>query len=234
MKTGIIVALQKEFELVAQNLTHKKEQNLKHIHFIEGQLDGQDVVVMKSGMGKVNAAAATVEMINNFHPTRIINTGIAGALDKSLGVMDVVIAQQTTYHDAWYGEGNVYGQVQDLPARYIGDKTLLRAAPNLKTDLKIHLGLTVSGDLFVTKLEELQHIKQLFPEALAVDMESNAIAQICYLYNTPFLSVRLISDTPGITNHAEQYKNFWSLAPEKSFNILEQLVQVKEDERFGD
>ena len=139
MKTGIIVALQKEFELVAQNLTHKKEQNLRHIHFIEGQLDGQDVVVMKSGMGKVNAAAATVEMINNFHPTRIINTGIAGALDKSLGVMDVVIAQQTTYHDAWYGEGNVYGQVQDLPARYIGDKTLLRAAPNLKTDLKINL-----------------------------------------------------------------------------------------------
>ena len=234
MKTGIIVAMQSEFELVAQNLTSKKEQDLRHIHFVEGKLNGQEIVLMKSGMGKVNSAAATVEMINNFHPTRIINTGIAGALDKSLGVMDVVIAQQTTYHDAWYGEGNIYGQVQDLPARYAGDKTLLMAAQHLKTELRVHFGLTVSGDLFVTKLEELQRIKQLFPEALAVDMESNSIAQICYLYNTPFLSVRLISDTPGITNHAEQYQNFWSLAPEKSFNILEQLVQVKEDERFGD
>ena len=234
MKTGIIVAMQKEFELVAQNLTAKKEQTLRHIYFIEGNLNGQEVVLMKSGMGKVNSAAATVEMINNFHPSRIINTGIAGALDKSLGVMDVVIAQQTTYHDAWYGEGNIYGQVQDLPARYTGDKTLLMAAQHLKTDLTVHFGLTVSGDLFVTQLDELQNIKNKFPEALAVDMESNSIAQICYLYNTPFLSVRLISDTPGITNHAEQYKNFWSLAPEKSFNILEQLVQVKEDERFGD
>lgn len=234
MKTGIIVAMQKEFELVAQNLTAKKEQTLRHIYFIEGKLNGQDIVLMKSGMGKVNSAAATVEMINNFHPSRIINTGIAGALDKSLGVMDVVIAQQTTYHDAWYGEGNIYGQVQDLPARFTGDKNLLMAAQHLKTELKVHFGLTVSGDLFVTQLEELQNIKNKFPEALAVDMESNSIAQICYLYNTPFLSVRLISDTPGITNHAEQYQNFWSLAPEKSFNILEQLVQVKEDERFGD
>ena len=234
MKTGIIVAMQKEFDLVAQNLTNKKEQDLRHIHFVEGFLEGQEIVLMKSGMGKVNASAATVEMINNFHPSRIINTGIAGALDKSLSVMDVVIAQQTTYHDAWYGEGNIYGQVQGLPARFTADKTLLNAVHSLKTDLKIHLGLTVSGDQFITQLDELQNIKAKFPEALAVDMESNAIAQICYLYNTPFLSVRLISDTPGITNHAEQYQNFWSLAPEKSFNILEQLVQTPEDERFGD
>lgn len=234
MKTGIIVAMQKEFDLVAQNIKNKTEQNLRHIHFVEGQLDGQDIILMKSGMGKVNAASATIEMINNFHPARIINTGIAGALDKSLSVMDVIIGQQTTYHDAWYGEGNVYGQVQGLPARYSGDKTLLRAAQNLHTELKVHFGLTVSGDQFITELTELQNIKQKFPEALAVDMESNAIAQVCYLYNTPFLSVRLISDTPGITNHTEQYQNFWNLAPEKSFNIIEQLVQVKEDERFGD
>lgn len=233
MKTGIIVAMQKEFELVVQNLTNKIERNIRHLRLVEGILNGQEVVLMKSGMGKVNAASATVEMINNFHPSRIINTGIAGALDKSLGVMDVVIGQQTTYHDVWCGEGE-HGQVQDLPARYTADRTLLNAAHSLKTDLKIHIGLTVSGDQFITQLDELQNIKAKFPEALAVDMESNAIAQICYLYNTPFLSVRLISDTPGITNHAEQYQNFWSLAPEKSFDILEQLIQTPAAERFGD
>ena len=233
MKTGIIVAMQKEFDLVAQNLEQKKEHTLKHFYFAEGLLNGQEVVLIKSGMGKVNAAAATVEMINMFHPDRIINTGIAGTLDKSLNVMDVVIGQQTTYHDVWCGEGE-YGQVQYLPARYTADKTLLNAAHSLKTDLKIHLGLTVSGDQFITQLAELQNIKAKFPEALAVDMESNAIAQVCYLYNTPFLSVRLISDTPGITNHAEQYQNFWSLAPEKSFDILEQLLQTPAAEKFGD
>lgn len=233
MKTGIIVAMQKEFDLIVHNINHKKEQNLRHIHFVEGLLNGQEVVLIKSGIGKVNTTAATVEMINNFHPSRIINTGVAGGLDNALNVMDIVIGEQTTYHDVWCGEG-AYGQVQGLPARFTGDKILLRAAQHLQTDLKMHFGLIISGDQFITKLEELQNIKQKFPDALAVDMESNAIAQVCYLYNTPFLSVRLISDTPGITNHAEQYKNFWSLAPEKSFNILEQLVQIKEDEIFGD
>lgn len=233
MKTGIIVAMQKEFDLIVHNINHKKEQNLRHIHFVEGLLNGQEVVLIKSGIGKVNTTAATVEMINNFHPSRIINTGVAGGLDNALNVMDIVIGEQTTYHDVWCGE-DAYGQVQGLPARFTGDKILLRAAQHLQTDLKMHFGLIISGDQFITKLEELQNIKQKFPDALAVDMESNAIAQICYLYNTPFLSVRLISDTPGITSHAEQYQNFWSLAPEKSFNILEQLVQVKEDERFGD
>jgi adenosylhomocysteine nucleosidase len=233
MKTGIIVAMQNEFNLIAQNLTDKKEHSLKHILFIEGKLNGENVVLMKSGIGKTNSTIATIEMINKFQPTRIINTGIAGGLDKSLNVMDVVIAQQTTYHDVWCGEG-LYGQIQGLPARFIGNKTLLLASQRIKTDLKIHFGLTVSGDKFITKLEELQNMKQQFPDALAVDMESNSIAQTCYLYNVPFLSVRLISDTPGITNHSEQYQNFWSLAPEKSFNILEQLIQVKEEERLWD
>ena len=224
MKVGIIVAMASEFELASQNMTNKHTKELNHLKFMTGELITHEVILTRAGMGKVNAAIATTEMINNFHPDYIINTGIAGALDKSLNVMDVVIAPETTYHDAWYGEGNVYGQVQDLPARFSADNKLLNATRKIQSDLKIRYGLTVSGDLFVTKLEELQHIKHLFPEALAVDMESNTIAQVCYLYNTPFLSVRLISDTPGITNHAEQYQNFWSLAPEKSFNILEQIV----------
>ena len=224
MKIGIIVAMQQEFELVAQSLNHKTEQDFRHIHLVEGQLHDKDIVVMKSGMGKVNAAIVATEMINHFHPDYIINTGIAGGLDKSLSVMDVVIGKETTYHDVWCGEGE-YGQVQFLPAKYKADDKLLKASEQVKTDLKIHFGLGVSGDQFISDLAELQKIKKQFPEALSVDMESGAIAQVCYLYKTPFLAVRLISDTPGIENHYNQYLDFWSLAPEKSFDVLKQIIQ---------
>ena len=85
-------------------------------------------------------------------------------------------------------------------------------------------------DRFITDRVALEGIKENFPEGLAVDMESGAIAQVCHMYATPFLSCRIISDTPGqVENHALQYQDFWTAAPEKSFEILKQLVnQVTE------
>jgi len=92
--------------------------------------------------------------------------------------------------------------------------------------LSLYKGLVCSGDRFITDPAELSQIKGLFPEGMAVDMESGSIAQVCYLRHVPFLSFRIISDTPGVDGHIDQYNNFWENAPHRSFEILTQLINV--------
>lgn len=83
----------------------------------------------------------------------------------------------------------------------------------------IHAGLICSGDKFITDRKELDTIKNNFPEGLAVDMESGAIAHVCHLFKIPFISFRIISDTPGAENHFEQYLNFWGEMADRSFKV---------------
>lgn len=221
---GLIVAMRSEFDMVFKALRNPEEQQIKHLTFATGQINNQPVVLMQSGMGKVNAALATCEMIENFHPEYIINTGLAGGLSPELSVMDIVLGEDVVYHDVWCGEENEYGQVQGLPPLFHGDKNLINKAAAISSDIKIIKGLIASGDQFISDITELKKIKNHFPTGLAVDMESAAIAQTCYLYNTPFLSIRIISDTPGIDNHYQQYLDFWNKAPEKSCEIICQLI----------
>ena len=173
----------------------------------------------------MNAAAGAVELIRTFQPDCIISTGVAGGIDKCLKVMDVVASQQIVYHDVWCGEGNAYGQIQGMPTFFEGNATLLDCAISLDTDTPIHGGLICSGDKFITDREELNVIKGNFPEGLAVDMESGSIAQICYIYKVPFISFRIISDTPGAENHWEQYTNFWGEMADRSFGVTKAFLE---------
>lgn len=221
---GLIVAMKSEFDLMLKSMENSQIKQIKHLNFALGQIKNQPVILMQSGMGKVCAAVATIEMIENFHPDCIINTGLAGGLSSELSVMDIVLGQNVVYHDVWCGEGNEYGQVQGLPAVYHADENLLKKASAIASDVKIVSGLITSGDQFISDINELKKIKSHFPDSLAVDMESGAIAQTCWLYNVPFLSLRIISDTPGIENHYQQYFDFWNQAPEKSCEIIRQLI----------
>lgn len=224
MKIGIIVAMHSEFDLVRNILQQPVQKQHNHLTFIEGTIENKPVVLMKSGIGKVNAACACVEMINKFKPDVIINTGLAGGIDKKLSVMDIVLAAETSYHDVYCGDDCKIGQVQGLPAEFEGNKKLIEIAQNIETDLNIHTGLIVGGDTFVSDIKTLSEIKGKFPDALAVDMESTAISQICFLYNVPFLAIRIISDTPGIENHYAQYLDFWEKAPEKSVETIKKIL----------
>ncbi len=223
---GIIVAMSSEFRLVDALLKEKRTENIGGFYFVLGLLEGKEVVLMQAGIGKVCAAVGTVEMIRNFSPEYIINTGVAGGIDEGIRVMDIVVGQEVVYHDVWCGDGNEYGQVQGMPARYKGDERLCRIALQVKSDVAMCGGLICSGDQFITDRVRLEGIKGNFPQGLAVDMESGAIAQVCHMYGMPFLSCRIISDTPGKTeNHALQYKDFWTAAPEKSFEVLKQIIE---------
>ncbi len=181
---------------------------------------------MRCGIGKVNAACGASELIRTYHPDAVISTGVAGGIDSCLRVMDVVVSRHIVYHDVWCGEGNAYGQVQGLPEQFTADEQLLTNALNLDVqDTRIVPGLICSGDKFITDRTELESIKAAFPEGLAVDMESGAIAQTCYLHQTPFISFRVISDTPGVENHWDQYENFWDSVASHSFQTIYKFIE---------
>ena len=224
MKIGIITAMSSEQKQVAQLLEDKKEVTHGIYTYTEGKINGNTLILTQCGIGKVNAAAGAVELIRTYQPDCIISTGVAGGIDPCLKVMDVVASRQIVYHDVWCGEGNDYGQIQGLPTFFEGNQTLFDCTLSLKGDTTIHGGLICSGDKFITDREELNTIKGNFPEGLAVDMESGSLAQICYLYKIPFISFRIISDTPGAENHWEQYTNFWGEMANRSFGVTKAFL----------
>ena len=226
MKIGIITAMQVEHDQIAALLTDCAELPAPSFGappVLTGRLGDHTVVLAMSGIGKVNAALTAASLIATHRPDAMISTGCAGGLAPEPGVMGVVAAASTVYHDVWCGEGNAYGQVQGLPARFDADARLLAVACDLADDPAVETpvccGLTCTGDKFITDPAELKAVLGAFPEALAVDMESAAIAHACHLHNVPFLSFRVISDTPGAEAHWEQYQDFWGTMADRSFGI---------------
>ena len=226
MKIGIITAMSSEQKQMANQLENPTERKEGHFTYTEGTIKNNTIILMQCGIGKVNAAAGAVEMIRNFAPDCIISTGVAGGIDSCLNVMDVVVSSRIVYHDVWCGEGNAYGQIQGLPLYFTGNETLYQCAISLDTETAIHGGLICSGDKFITDRQELETIKANFPEGLTVDMESASIAQVCHLYEVPFISFRIISDTPGAEKHLEQYKNFWGEMADRSFHVTEAFLKA--------
>ena len=228
MKIGILTAMTTEHRQLAALLEDKAEIKSGQFTYLIGRIAQHDIILRQCGIGKVNAAVGTAELIRSFSPRCIISTGVAGGIDQSLDIMDVVASQQVCYHDVWCGMGCEYGQVQGLPTFFNGNPKLLEAALRLnhtQQKTRIHAGLICTGDQFIQKQDELEANKQHFPAGLACDMESAAIAHTCYLYQVPFISFRIISDTPGAKNHSEQWENFWEEMANRSFHITKAYLE---------
>ena len=185
----------------SSNLKNKinalEEIKIAHVIFYKGQLEGKDIVLTQSGIGKVNVAISTTLLIEQFKPDLIINTGSAGALDKALNVGDVVVSDRVMYHDAdARAFGYELGQIPQMPASFDSDSNLLQKATEAikEQQLTAKIGLIVSGDSFIGTFEQRATIKENFKDALAAEMEATAIAQTCYQFNLPFIITRAISD----------------------------------------
>ncbi len=223
MKIGIIVAMDKELSLLLPKIDNCSDVTINDVTFHVGKIGERDVVAMKCGIGKVNAAIGTLTLIENFHPSLIINTGVAGGTGHGASILDVVVASQIAYHDVWCGPGTVEGQAAGCPPRFPGALTgEMLAALGLSNVVKT--GLVVSGDIFVSRISDIKRITALYPEAVAVDMESAAIAHVCYLKNVLMVCVRVISDTPGAADNISQYESFWEDAPLHTFDVLCRLI----------
>ena len=222
MRIGIIVAMSKELDLLLPLLQDSEESRMSGFVFHRGKMGRYDVMVMQCGIGKVNAAMGALTLVNAFLPDFIINSGVAGGADQSVNVMDVVAGERVAYHDVWCGPESELGRVQGLPLYFEGAKRLLKFLPD-RSD--IHKGLICSGDQFIDTMESIDKIKGNFPDALAVDMESGAIAQVCYVNHVPFLALRVISDSPGAGHdNTRQYLDFWTDAPQESFKIVQDII----------
>ena len=192
--------------------------------------DGR-VRIEKCGIGKVNAALGAQRMIAEFQPDVIISSGCAGGNGDDVNVQDVVVSTELAYHDVYCGtaidNSTQYGQVQGMPARFPADEALLRAARQINTagSPRIVPGLIVTGDWFVDSREKMRDIIAHFPEAKAVDMESCAIAQTCYLNKVPFISFRVISDIPLRDTDASQYHDFWNTVADHSFQVTKTFIE---------
>ena len=202
----------------------------KELRQLQEVFKDSDVLVQKCGIGKVNAALGAQKMINEFHPDVIISSGCAGGNGDDINVQDIVVSSELCYHDVYCGKAiddtTVYGQVQGLPARYQADPELLRKAISLQTpNISLHPGLIVTGDWFVDSKDKMREIIGHFPEAKAVDMESCAIAQTCYINNVKFISFRVVSDIPLRDTDASQYHDFWNTVAENSFQTTRAFVE---------
>lgn len=223
MKIGIIVAMGKEMKLMLPLLENHATSTLGGITFHHGEIGGHEIVLMQCGIGKVNAAIGTQSLVERFSPDLVINTGVAGGAGNAAGILDIVVAERIAYHDVWCGPGTDRGEASGCP-RFFTSATSIVALPCLHGNPRIRHGLLASGDIFVSKVEEVERIRSLYPDALAIDMESAAIAQVCHLKSVPFFCIRVISDTPGAAENISQYENFWDDAPQQTFSILRQII----------
>lgn len=223
MKIGIIVAMGKEMKLMLPMLENHATSTLDGITFHHGMIGDNEIVLMQCGIGKVNAAIGTQSLVERFSPDLVINTGVAGGAGNAAGILDIVVAERIAYHDVWCGPGTEWGEASGCP-RFFTSAASVAALPCLHGNPRIRHGLLASGDIFVSKAEEVERIRSLYPDALAIDMESAAIAQVCHLKSVPFFCIRVISDTPGAAENISQYENFWDDAPQQTFSILRQII----------
>ncbi|REL34292.1 5'-methylthioadenosine/S-adenosylhomocysteine nucleosidase [Thalassotalea euphylliae] len=201
MKAGIIGAMEPEVAILKAALTNPTTTQHGGFEFHEGQLNGHDVVIVQSGIGKVAAALATVLLIDKFSPDYVVNTGSAGGFEQSLKVGDIVVSSEVRYHDVnLIVFGYEIGQLPANPAAFIPHPALVEAAKAgiEKLDgINTLVGLITTGDTFMTADEDIAKARANFPTMAAVEMEGAAIAQTCHKFNVPFVVIRSMSDIAG-------------------------------------
>ncbi|SFE27922.1 5'-methylthioadenosine/S-adenosylhomocysteine nucleosidase [Alteribacillus iranensis] len=226
MKIGIIGAMDKEVELLKSKLDDRKDEEIGGCYFHSGTLQGQEAVLVKSGIGKVNAAISTALLLHQYKTDAVINTGSAGGLDPELEVGDVVISNEVRYNDVDATVfGYEYGQVPQLPAKFPADKELLDVALTCAQNGTVHAteGLILSGDSFMSDEKRIDFLKNTFTEPRCAEMEAGAIAQVCYRFDQPFVIIRALSDIAG-KEAKETYDQFLEKASVHSANLVLAMI----------
>lgn len=224
---GIIGAMDEEIEILKEKMKITKVDEVANCLFIHGYLVDKEIVLLKSGIGKANAAMATTILHERYQPEFIINTGSAGGFLKDLEVGDVVISDYVVHHDvdatAFEYE---YGQVPGMPAMFAANQELIDLAEAVNRELNINsaIGIIATGDVFMSDPHRVEMVRQQFPKMLAAEMEAAAIAQVCHQYNTPFVVIRALSDIAG----KESSISFEEFLPTAAQNASDFIIRFLE------
>ncbi|MCG3089197.1 5'-methylthioadenosine/S-adenosylhomocysteine nucleosidase [Sporosarcina cyprini] len=227
MKIAIIGAMEQEVEILREAMTSKTSAAVANCEFIEGKLDGKDVVLVKSGIGKVNAAIATTLLIQLHQPDVVINTGSAGGFSETLDVGSVVISDEVRHHDVdATAFGYEIGQVPGMPAAFMSDEKLAAIAKEAVVEVGGHtyaIGLIASGDVFMSDPARVEQVREAFPSMIAAEMEAAAVAQVCHQFNMPFVVIRALSDIAG-KESSISFDEFLPTAAKHSSEIVRKAI----------
>ncbi|MGE5653869.1 MAG: 5'-methylthioadenosine/adenosylhomocysteine nucleosidase [Bacillota bacterium] len=226
MTIGLIGAMEVEIELYLKAMTDVEESKGAGMSFWRGKYLEQDLVLCQSGVGKVNAAICTQMLIDRYGVDQVIFTGVAGALDPSLRVGDVVISVDCLQHDFDVTAlGYQWGQIPGVATTFEADSALVELAVKASektTDWQTIKGRVLSGDTFVADRE---YVKKLHSElkGTCAEMEGADVAQVCTMNKIPFVIIRSMSDKADGSAHTS-YREFKFLAAQRSYEIVTRMI----------
>ena len=232
-KIGIIFAMEEELKELLKFLEIEKEYEIFNLKFYEGKIYNNEVILVESGVGKVNAARTCQILIDNMKVDYIFNIGVAGGVSPLLNVLDIVIGESLVQHDFDITAFNhEKGYIPSVGVNIKSDEYLLRIASSCikDNDYKVLTGVIASGDIFCTEKSMSQKINSKF-NALCVEMEGASIAQVCLLDNIPFLVLRSISDTPNGNNQIT-YEEFLEKSSKNIANFMINILEKLSREKF--
>jgi len=223
---GIIGAMQIEVDNLLENIKNKVETTISGIKYTRGTINNKEVVVAKCGIGKVFAAICTQTMILKFNPKIIINTGISGGI-KNLDIGEVVIADNVVQHDIDTSPlGDPKGMISGINLIQIPcSKNIVKKIDNLlkRGNIKHKIGTIATGDQFIANNKYVKKINKEF-RAIAFDMESGAIGQVCYVNKVDYGIVRSISDN-GSDSAGQDFEGFSKKAAKVSALIVKKIIE---------
>lgn len=227
MKIAVIGAMEEEVELLRNTLQNTSTKTIANSEYTEGTYAGKDVVLLKSGIGKVNAAMSTTILLNDYKPDVVINTGSAGGYDENLEVGAIVISDEVRHHDV---DATIFGyemgQVPQMPASFKSDERLMKLAEEAVAEIGEHqfaVGLITTGDSFMNDPVRVEKVRGYFPTMKAVEMEAAAVAQVCYQFGTPFVVIRALSDIAGKQSNIS-FDEFLPVAAKHSTQIVLKVI----------
>ncbi|AST92668.1 5'-methylthioadenosine/S-adenosylhomocysteine nucleosidase [Sutcliffiella cohnii] len=227
MNVAIIGAMEEEVTILRDKIENMEQTTIAGCEFYSGTLNGVQVTLLKSGIGKVNAALSTTILLNNFKPDVVINTGSAGGFLSSLNVGDVVISTEVRHHDVDVTVfGYEYGQVPGLPAAFVADEKLMEVAKKAAehvSGMQVVEGLIATGDSFMNDPVRVEAVREKMPNLYAAEMEAAAIAQVCHAFQTPFVVIRALSDIAGKESNVS-FEQFLSKAALHSSQLIENML----------
>ena len=229
MKIGIIVATEQEINATKELLKDIKITNIFDLQFFEGTAEGDDVVLVKCGIGKVNAGRVTQILIDKFDVKSVINVGAAGAINPELNIKDIVIGSELVQYDydtsalgsTKKGEIDGVGMFIESDKNLI-EKCLAALSKMTEKNFKYKVGRIATADLFCSDKALADDIRKTY-NAECVEMEGGAVAQVCKLDKIPFVVIRGISDSPN-GNNGIDYMQYCSIAAKQAAEMLDKIL----------
>ena len=223
MKIAIIGAMEEEVSLLRSKLENPTTEIHAGFEYYLGNIADKQIVLLRSGIGKVNAAISTALLMQSYQPDYVINTGSAGGFHTDLEVGDIVISSSVCHHDVDVTPfGYDLGQVPGLPACFLPNESLIKAAEQSIESLHevAHMhGLIATGDRFMHQPEDVTNTRKNFPEMIACEMEAAAVAQVCHTFDKPFVIIRSLSDIAGKEN-AKTFEQYLEQAATHSAKVI--------------